>query len=240
MKRIFFLALSLILAASFCGCSRSDWGHISLPWAPTEAADRDVVWATGDPNVPRETQPAPEEIVREQLAPYLDVTPYEDSSYLGPVLPDPVREIRVHGVRLRIGMGYEEIVAAGFLPQIEDLAQSETEGMLVAFDFTAPNGKTVSLDLWGPRGSTYGESILRSVQTQGKDMDFHVEGIGENFTLEMILDALGAPTGLRINASRGGSNVVLEYRFKEANGCLQFVIDPEDRSIIRVDLWGDY
>lgn len=238
MKRIMIFLLIFALLSGLSGCSRSDLGQISLPWAPTESADHDVIWATGAYEETYETLPPPEEIVRAQLAPCLDVSPYDDAGYQGPVLAEPIREIRVQGVKLYIGMSYQELIAAGLVPELEDLAESEAEGMLSSFNFTAPNGKTVALDLWAPAGSTYGESTLSRMEQQGEDMDFHVAGIGEDFTLDMILDILGAPTGLRINASRSRSNVMLEYRFQDANGCLRFVIDPENGSITRVDLWG--
>ena len=234
MKRIFLVSLSWLLAVFLWGCSRSDWGHPSLPWAPTEHTE--VIWVEADPDT-RETTVPPEDLARQWAEQYIDVSQYEDNSKEGPRLDVPIQQIRVQGIPLSLGMGYEEVIDAGFLPQ-EDWADSETDGMIVTQVFTSPNGKSVTLEFWGPAGSILRNCTLRSVDLKQEDMDFHVEGIGERFTLDMILDVLGAPTDLRILGDRNAARVVLDYRFTGHTGCLQFMLDPEQDAIVRLHLWS--
>ena len=140
------------------------------------------------------------------------------------------------GIMLTLGMGYEEVIAAGFTPD-EDWSNDETDGMIVTQNFSAPNGKTVTLDFWGPEGSLLHQCKLRAVRLE-EEMDFHVADVGESFTLEMILDALGDPTRLRVIGSKRYARLVLEYRFTSQSGCLEFLLDPQKDKILKVDLWG--
>lgn len=236
MKRIFLIFLSCLPAVFLWACSRSDWGHPSLPWAPTEAADHDVIWMEADLDDTQETTVPPEDVAREWVEQYLDLSQYQGENGEGTRYDIPIPEIRVHGILLTLGMGYEEVIAAGFTPD-EDWSNDETDGMIVTQNFSAPNGKTVTLDFWGPEGSLLRQCKLRAVRLE-EEMDFHVADVGESFTLEMILDALGDPTRLRIIGSKRNALLALEYRFTGRSGCLEFLLDPREDKILKVDLWG--
>lgn len=241
-KKAVVYLLVAVMAMTISGCSGKSAEEKS---SEAETSSEEAKTTEADTVEDTDSEEGSEEL--ELLRKYVDVDAYiAGEGMVDANVSDEIsEEMQVDGHTLRIGMGYDEVLAEGFTPTDDAFSQEEAYAVAVTCDFTTDQGKTARLGFICEEGQTVADGVLYSVNVQQlKDTDettvpaYSVMGISGDTTIPEIVSVLGEPYQIEDPAWSDFLNVGFEYNCKETSRYLTFYVNLDTEEIVSATLEG--
>lgn len=233
MKK-FILLFLIVTAMTFSICACADKKEDSTADA-TQDSEEKTQTAEVDDTGSREAEEQEIALIKK----YLDVDAYKagDGCISTNIVDNVIDEATIDGITLKIGMSYDEVLAAGFTPDSESFAEEIPGGLAVLNDFQYDDNKSIKLGFIADGDKTVSEGTLYSIRL-AKPSSFAAGKITESTKLPDIISVLGEPYRIDTGVWSDYNDMQMKYHFKDSSVYLTFYMNLDTEEIISATLEG--